>query len=97
VLSLVQSGQIRFGELLNLAQRSGHSTSPYMGGRVDVPCVPNVPYDLDCPDIGFTVYLDPGYDPYRFNSETTTVWAVSLISHRTNHRTAQCTIGIHQT
>lgn len=32
------------------------------------PCVPNVPYDLDCGDIGFTVQVI-GYDHYRFDRD----------------------------
>ena len=30
------------------------------------PCVPNVSYDLDCPDIGFRVTVI-GYDKYGFD------------------------------
>lgn len=32
------------------------------------PCVPNVSYDLDCPDIGFRVRVI-GYDTHRFDRE----------------------------
>ena len=32
------------------------------------PCVPNVSYDLDCPDIGFSVNVI-GSDPHRFDGD----------------------------
>lgn len=32
------------------------------------PCVPNVSYDLDCPDIGFSVTVI-GSDPHRFDAD----------------------------
>jgi hypothetical protein len=32
------------------------------------PCVPNVSYDLDCPDIGFSVRVT-GYDKHRFDRD----------------------------
>ncbi|MDB5171160.1 MAG: hypothetical protein JWO35_854 [Candidatus Saccharibacteria bacterium] len=32
------------------------------------PCVPNVSYDLDCPDIGFSVRVI-GSDPHRFDGD----------------------------
>ena len=32
------------------------------------PCVPNVPYDLDCADIGFTVHVI-GVDVYRLDGD----------------------------
>lgn len=32
------------------------------------PCVPNVSYDLDCPDIGFRVHVI-GSDPHRFDRD----------------------------
>ena len=32
------------------------------------PCVPNVSYDLDCPDIGFSVVVT-GYDRHNFDRD----------------------------
>lgn len=44
-------------------RESGSCDPNYTGG-----CVPLVSYDLDCPDIGFSVYV-VGSDPHRFDAD----------------------------
>jgi hypothetical protein len=32
-------------------------------------CIPNVPYDLDCPEVPFRRFAVPGYDPHGFDGD----------------------------